>query len=149
MRGLPPPGGRGYVRGMTHRTRASALALATLLLLALVAAGGCGEDKKLKVTGLDPVSGDFSGGERITIKGNRFTKDGIRTAKVFFGDAKAQVMGFKGDNELIVMSPPGEIGQKVDILIVFEPGGEITLKEAFTFVQKSAAGVEDLSTKTK
>jgi hypothetical protein len=129
---------------MTHRTRALSVAVAVFMLLGLVAA--CGEDKKLKVTGLDPVSGDFSGGERITIKGNRFTKDGTRTAKVFFGGTKAQVMGFKGDNEMIVMSPPGEVGKKVDILIVFEPGGEITLKEAFTYVQKSSADVGDLDT---
>jgi hypothetical protein len=136
---------------MTHRTRASVVAVAALLLIAIagLAAGGCGEDKKLKVTGIEPNTGDHTGGERITIKGNRFTKDGTRTAKVFFGDAKAEVKGFRGDDELIVMAPPGEIGKKVDVLIVFEPGGEITLKEAFTFVQRTQADVGDLDTSKK
>lgn len=125
-----------------------------VVLLAL-AASGCKEDKQLKVTGIEPAKGDFAGGTRVTIKGNRFTKDGQRNAKVYFGDCAtmgdscrpARVLGFRGDSELLVQTPGGNVGDTVDVLIIFEPGGEITLKDKFTYIQETQAGVEDLDIK--
>jgi hypothetical protein len=123
---------------------------AVCLLVGLVSFAGCKEDKKLKVTGIEPSSGDFQGGTKVTIKGNRFIKDGNRAASVYFGGKKADVLGFSGDAQLIVKTPGGNPGEKVDVLIIFEPGGEITLKQAFTYVEPKEAGVEDLDTsKTK
>ncbi|MCB9563524.1 MAG: IPT/TIG domain-containing protein [Kofleriaceae bacterium] len=130
---------------MRNRSRTAAVVVA--VLAAALVMTGCSEDKKLKVTGLDPTTGDFQGGTRVNIKGNRFTKDGSRTARVFFGGRPAEVMGFRGDKELVVKAPAGDIGQKVDVLIIFEPGGEITLKEAFTYVEQSRANVDDLDIK--
>jgi hypothetical protein len=108
--------------------------------------GGCKEDKKLKVTGLDPNVGDVGGGTRVIIKGNRFTKDGARSAKVYFDGKPADVLGFRGDKELLVRAPGGEVNKKVDVLIIFEPGGEITLKQAFQYVEPKEIGVDDLDT---
>ena len=111
---------------------------------------GCKEDKKLKVTGIDPTSGDFQGGTKVTIQGNRFTKDGQRAASVYFGGKKADVLGFGGDTQLVVKTPGGNPNEKVDVLIIFEPGGEITLKQAYTYIEKKEVDVQDLDTsKTK
>lgn len=137
---------------MSHQSRSVATRVAAVMALVLVSAaalGGCKEDPKLKVTGIDPSDGDFAGGERVTIQGNRFTKDGIRIAKVYFGNKTAEVIKFEGDDKLIVKAPGGTAGETVDILIIFEPGGEITLKQAFTYTVPSQADVEDLGSKKK
>jgi len=111
-------------------------ALVPALLLLALALGGCKEDKKLKVTGMDPMSGDFQGGTKVTITGNRFTKDGQRAASVYFG----------GDTQLVVKTPGGNPGDKVDVLIIFEPGGEITLPQKFEYIEKKEVDVKDLDT---
>jgi len=131
---------------MSNRSRFLAPAVVLLLFVAV----GCGgEDKKLKVTGIDPVTGDFQGGTQVVISGNRFTKDGARRASVFFGGKRADVRGFQGDGKLLVKTPGGNPNEKVDILIIFEPGGEITLKQAFTYVEPKEVDVKDLDTKTE
>ena len=38
-----------------------------------------------------------------------------------------------GDGEIQVAAPPGKNGDVVDVLVVFEPGGEIALPKAFTY----------------
>jgi len=121
-------------------------ALVPALLLLALALGGCKEDKKLKVTGMDPMSGDFQGGTKVTITGNRFTKDGQRAASVYFGGKKAEVLGFGGDTQLVVKTPGGNPGDKVDVLIIFEPGGEITLPQKFEYIEKKEVDVKDLDT---
>jgi hypothetical protein len=114
-----------------------------LLVLALsLAAAACGEnDKKLKVTGLEPVRGDSDGGTYVVIKGNRFIADGPRTAKVFFGKQgnfrQGSIVRFASDDRLIVQAPGGNPGEVVDVLVTFEPGGKLTIPNAFTFIDKS------------
>jgi hypothetical protein len=131
---------------MSHRSRflASAVVVTAILLLG----ASCKEDKKLKVTSLDPKRGDFQGGTLVTFKGNRFTKDGARRATVYFGSSgswkKAEFLGFKGDDEFRVRAPGGEPKKKVDVMIVFEPGGEITLANAFEYVEIEIPDVGDL-----
>lgn len=127
--------------------------LAFALLFALA---GCEEHNKLEVTGLEPNSGTYEGGTRVKIKGHRFTKDGALKATVYFGKGgvehmkSADVLGFQGDETLLVKTPGGVIGEKVDVLIIFEGGkkpGEITLRDAFTYVDPKKADVGDLDTK--
>jgi hypothetical protein len=127
---------------MWNRNRLAPAVAILAVLLALVV--GCQEDKKLKVTGIEPASGAFEGGTRVIIKGNRFTKDGMRKASVFFGDRKGDVLSFRGDGELIVKTPGGAPNEKVDVLIIFEPGGEITLKQAFTYIEEKKLEAGDL-----
>jgi len=132
---------------MSHRRR-SAAAVGLVALLALGATlVGCSEDKTLKITGIDPKQGDFNGGQLVRISGNRFVKDGVRSAKVYFGSRQGTVVRFAGDSELIVQAPGGELNQTVDVMIIFEPGGEKTLSKAFTFVEPKGVGVEDLDIK--
>jgi hypothetical protein len=120
--------------------------LPLVLLLAMAAAACGGEDTKLKVTGIEPEKGDAHGGTYVRIKGNRFLADGARNAKVYFGSRQGTVIRFASDSELIVEAPGGKINEKVDVLIIFEPGGEMKIKSGFEFIEKSDTGptVEDL-----
>lgn len=118
-----------------------------IALLLTWAVAACGDkDTKLKVTGIEPERGDVEGGTYVRIKGNRFIADGPRTTKVYFGSAQGTVVRFASDTELIVEAPGGKPNQKVDVLIIFEPGGQLKIKDAFTFVEKNDAGpaVQDL-----
>ena len=120
-----------------------------LVLLLAMAAAACGsEDTKLKVSGIEPEKGDVNGGTYVRIKGNRFLADGARNAKVYFGSRQANVIRFASDSELIVEAPGGKLGDKVDVLIIFEPGGEKKLDKAFEFIEKNHEGpsVDDLDT---
>jgi hypothetical protein len=110
------------------------------LLLALVALGGviaCSDDDpKLKVTDLSPITGDTEGGTFVVIKGNRFLKDGPRNAKVYFGSRQAQIIRWQSDSELIVQAPPGKPDEVVDVLVIFDPGGQLTLKKVFKYIER-------------
>ena len=118
------------------------------IVVALAAACG-GNDTKLKVTGLEPDKGDVDGGTYVRIKGNRFIADGARNAKVYFGSRQGTVVRFASDNELIVEAPGGKPNETVDVLIIFEPGGELKIPHGFTFVEKRQGPdmqVQDLDT---
>ena len=123
----------------------------TLLLVFVAAfAAACGNnDTKLKVTGIEPEKGDVEGGTYVRIKGNRFIADGARNAKVYFGSREGTVVRFASDSELIVEAPGGKPNETVDVLIIFEPGGELKIPKGFTFVEKNTAApsVDDLNTK--
>lgn len=121
-----------------------------LLALVLAVAAACGSsDTKLKVTGIEPDKGDVEGGTYVRVKGNRFIADGARNAKVYFGSRQGTVVRFASDSELIVEAPGGKPNETVDLLIIFEPGGELKIPKAFTFVEKNNAApqVQDLDTK--
>jgi hypothetical protein len=125
------------------------LPLLPLLSLVLALAAACGSsDTKLKVTGIEPEKGDVEGGTYVRIKGNRFIADGARNAKVYFGSRQGTVVRFASDSELIVEAPGGKPNENVDVLIIFEPGGELKIPKGFTFVEKTTTGpsVGDLNT---
>ena len=106
----------------------------------------CGNDNpKLLATGIEPQKG--SDGTYVRIHGNRFTADGPRSVKVYFGGQAAQIDRFESDSELIVTAPGGKVNDVVDVLIVFDPGGRMTLPKAFRYVEKndSVPSVEDLN----
>jgi hypothetical protein len=131
---------------LESRRRAWSVA-AALVVLAGLALAGCSEDTKLKVTGIDPKKGDFNGGQLVRITGNRFQAEGVRSAKVYFGARQANVIRFNGDYELIVQAPGGDVGQTVDVLVIFEPGGELRIPKAFTFIEPgTGADLDDLDT---
>jgi hypothetical protein len=125
--------------------------LPVLFLLGLaVSAAACGhDDTTLKVTGIEPEKGDVEGGTYVRIKGNRFIADGPRSAKVYFGSRQGSVIRFQNDGELIVEAPGGKPNEVVDVLIIFDPGGQLKIPNGFTFVEKSGGGpsVQDLNIK--
>lgn len=123
--------------------------LPVLPLLLVIVLAACGsEDTKLKVTGIEPEKGDVQGGTYVRIKGNRFIADGARNAKVYFGSRQGTVIRFASDSELIVEAPGGKPNEQVDVLIIFEPGGELKISKGFTFVEKQETqmDVNDLDT---
>jgi hypothetical protein len=87
----------------------------------------------LTVTGIDPVRGDTAGGTYVKIAGANFIADGARNVKVYFGSKQGTVVRFASDSELIVEAPGGKAGEVVDVLLIFEPGGEKKLVQAFTY----------------
>lgn len=120
-----------------------------ILALVFAVAAACGSsDTKLKVTGIEPAKGDVEGGTYVRIKGNRFIADGARNAKVYFGNRQGTVVRFASDSELIVEAPGGKPDEVVDVMIIFEPGGEMKIPKGFTFVEKNnaAPSVKDLDT---
>jgi hypothetical protein len=124
----------------------------SLVVLLLVGFAACGkDDPKLKVTGLEPEKGDIEGGTYVVIKGNRFMKDGPRNAKVYFGSRQGSVVRFQSDSELIVQAPGGKPDEVVDVLIIFDPGGQLRIEKGFTFVEKThvTPTVDDLDTSGK
>ena len=122
------------------------------LVLAAVCAFGLGscedDDPKLKVTDISPDNGDSKGGTYVVIKGNRFIKDGPRNAKVYFGSRQGSVERFASDSELVVRTPPAaKTDEAVDVLVIFDPGGQLVIKKAFRFVDKALAPtIDDLDT---
>ena len=128
---------------MFKTTFVAGLIIASSAFTAGVACGGKGGGAKapsqtLRVTGLDPTSGTPDGGQPITIQGEGFLGDS-RTVTVFFGDSQAQVIDIPSDNEVKIETPPGPAGQKVDVSITFDPGGEIKLPGGFTFTGEASS----------
>jgi hypothetical protein len=92
--------------------------------------------RRLAITGIEPNKGDAEGGTYVRIKGDRFIGDGARNAKVYFGSRQGTVVRFASDSELIVEAPGGKPDEAVDVLIIFEPGGEFKIPDGFTFVTR-------------
>jgi hypothetical protein len=122
--------------------------LLPFLVLVLGLAACSSEDKTLKVTGIEPEVGNTEGGTYVKIKGNRFIADGARNAKVYFGSRQGTVVRFASDSELIVEAPGGKKDEKADVLIIFEPGGELKIANGFRWEEKDTSGpsVQDLDT---
>jgi IPT/TIG domain len=123
----------------------------SLLLLCLgLTAAACGEpDQTLRVTGLEPERGDVNGETYVIIKGNGFLANRPKV-DVFFGKApnyrKGQVVRIASDKQLVVLAPGGKLGEVADVLVMFEPGGSKRIENAFTYVEKGGASVNDLDT---
>jgi hypothetical protein len=137
-------------------SRLRELAALGVLFTAVLALAACDDDDpKLKVTdiyvpghGGDPIAqGETEGGTYVVIKGNRFIKDGPRNAKVYFGSRQGSIVRWQSDSELIVQSPGGKADEVVDVLVIFDPGGQLVIKKAFKFVDKDNAmpSVDDLN----
>jgi len=65
-----------------------------------------------------------------------------------FGSRQGTVVRFASDSELIVEAPGGKPNETVDVLIIFEPGGELKIPKGFTFIDKKETGptMDDLNT---
>jgi len=125
---------------------------ATLVLLVALVAASCGKpNPKLMVTGIEPDRGDTEGETYVHIKGNRFTADGPRTAKVFFGGRPGRVISFPSDGDMLVQPPGGKPNEVVDVLIIFDPGGTLKIPNGFRFFEKtnSMPSVDDLGSNRK
>jgi hypothetical protein len=110
-------------------------------LVLVVGLAACGNsDTKLKVTSIEPNQGAADGDQYVKVHGNGFMSGGVRSVKIYFGGQPGEVTRTASDSELIVHAPGGTQGQTVDVLIEFEPGGEIKLPKAYTFIDKQPQG---------
>jgi hypothetical protein len=53
--------------------------------------------------------------------------------KVYFGQKPAKVLATVGDEQLKVEAPPGESGETVDILFVFDDSKTLTIEKAYRY----------------
>ena len=54
--------------------------------------------------------------------------------KIYFGDKKARFLRFEGDTKMVVVPPPGEVGQTVDVQVIFGDGREHKFSEAYSYI---------------
>lgn len=128
-----------------HRARGLAPSLAILLALAfaLAASAGCRSSAALEVHRISKDQG--VPGDTLIIFGSGFQATATRRVTVYFGGKKAKVKQFAGDEEIYVEVPGGnEMGQTVDIELIFEPGGSKKLAKAFKYTEISRLEVDDL-----
>jgi hypothetical protein len=85
-------------------------------------------DQNLRVVGLTPASGSLAGGEAIRIRGSNFRI--AKNVTVKFGTQFADVLRIT-DDEIDVQAPPGN--GIVDVVVLFDPGGELKLPAAYTY----------------
>jgi hypothetical protein len=72
----------------------------------------------------------------VRVTGSGFLPDTPLGVKVYFGPRQGTVVRIASDEELIVEAPGGKPDEVVDVMLLFEPGGERTLVKVFTFVEK-------------
>jgi hypothetical protein len=96
------------------------------------------QDAKLRVTSVAPEKGDTQGGTYVVVKGSGFLEDGPRQVKIYFGTRQGTVVRFQSDSEVIVQAPGGNPNEVVDVLVLFVPGGQRKLPQAFTYIDRSA-----------
>lgn len=100
-------------------TRSLVTAVATAALFSVAAPfAGCSKDTKLRISHLSPDEGPP--GRKVIIHGSGFQHKGMKRVEVFFGDYRAEVKGFDGDDKLIVVAPSGpKLGETVSVLVNF------------------------------
>jgi hypothetical protein len=87
-------------------------------------------DDSVRVIGLDPDHGPADRATAVRIRGANFRLGG--GMKVKFGRVEAEVLR-SSDDEIAVQVPPGNAGDVVDVVVMFEQAGEMVLRGAYTF----------------
>jgi len=119
-----------------------------MVMLSAPLLSACGsENTKLMVTGIEPDRGDAEGGSYVRIRGNRFTADGPRSVKVYFGGRQGTVSRFESDSVLVVEAPGGKPNEVVDVLIIFDPGGQLKIPGGFRYYERGTSpSVDEMNT---
>ncbi len=130
------------------------LVLPLLLAMTFVSAvSACGDDDTtLRVTRLSRNTLNINGSDWVIVYGNGFTAVKGRNVTAYFGTKQGTFKRFVSDDEMLIEAPGGKPGEKVDLTLIFEPGGTKKIEGAFTYVEKNQyiPTVEDLDTdKTK
>jgi hypothetical protein len=107
-----------------------------LILLALVAGLACSEKKELGVQKIYPTRGPYIGGDPVTISGTGFSP--TQGITVYFGKNKARPPIIKENGEIVVEPPSGDIGQTVDVEIVFDDARTVKIPKAYTYIDPTA-----------
>ena len=89
-----------------------------------------------EIAGIAPSTGKVAGGERIVITGSNFA-DG---SMVEIGDKQAEVESYSAD-QIVAISPPGNLGEKVDVLITNPDLQQAGLIEGFMYKKPSGISI--------
>jgi hypothetical protein len=103
------------------------------VVAALALAAGCDKKPGLRITGIEPKVGPYTGGTMITVNGSGFQSDGVKGVKVYFGDKEATRVYIEGDEKMKVEPPPGEIDQTVDVMFLFDDARKLEYPKAYTY----------------
>ena len=117
--------------------------IAAVAAVAAVAMLGCSKDEGLRITGIDPKTGDMNGGQIVTIHGSGFQSGDTKSVQVYFGDRSAKVLGFRGDDELRVEAPGGKEGEVVDIQIIFNDSRRSKISQMFRYINPTPLDIRD------
>jgi hypothetical protein len=120
-----------------------------LVVALALAAGGCDKKGGLRITGLDPKVGPSNGGTLVTVHGSGFQDGGVKGVKVYFGDKEATRVYIDGDEAMKVEPPPGEVGQTVDVLFLFDDARKLEYPKAYTYQDFSQNNARDSLLKEK
>lgn len=129
------------LRGMLARLLAGAVGL--MLLLGVSA---CSKEEGLKIKRIEPKEGTHNGGDGVTIYGSGFQKGGAKSVDVYFGKKKARIRGFEGSTKLFVETPGGEVGEIVNVTLIFGDSRKLEIENAYKYVDATAGfGVDELT----
>jgi hypothetical protein len=99
----------------------------------VLALTGCEKKSGLRITGIDPKNGPYTGGTLVTVHGSGFQEGGVKGLKVYFGEKEATRVYIDGDDKIKVEPPPGEIDQTVDLLFLFDDARKLEYPKAYTY----------------
>jgi IPT/TIG domain-containing protein len=117
------------------RRRALACLVVSLSLSLALAASGCNDKKGLSVSpDIKPSRGPYLGGDPVTITGTGFSP--TQSVQIYFGSRAAKAPVVK-EGEIVVEPPAGDVGQTVDVVLVFPDSKSITIKNAYTYIDPS------------
>jgi hypothetical protein len=117
-----------------------------LLALPLLAFAGCSESKTLSVSGVEPATGPYMGGDRVHINGTGFSTMGF---SVYFGGRRASNCSRTSTTQITCDSPAGTKDQAVDVQVRFDDSREATLKQAYKYIDPIGEGVQTVPTLPK
>src|SRR5262249_44258868 len=107
-----------------------------LILLTILLGLACSEKKELGVSKIYPTRGPYIGGDPVTISGTGFSP--TQGITVYFGKNKARPPIIKENGEIVVEPPSGDIGQTVDVEIVFDDARTVKIPKAYTYFDPTA-----------
>jgi hypothetical protein len=87
-----------------------------------------------RFTEMSPNTGAYTGGEEIEIRGNNFPRTGVT---VRFGTKEANSVAILSDRLIKAVSPPGDKGTAVDVVLIFDDGRAFILKRGFRYVDST------------
>ena len=87
-----------------------------------------------RVSEISPNTGTFSGGEEVELRGSHFPRTGV---SVRFGTKEASSVAIASDHVIKAITPPGDKGTAVDVIIIFDDGRAFQLKHGFRYVDST------------
>jgi hypothetical protein len=99
---------------------------------ALLGLSACSNE--LKVTGVEPNSGTYGGGEEVVIQGNGF-QPGRGGVVVKFGTRPATAVVVAAGDKINVTTPAGDKNTSVDVVVIFDDGKAFKLANGFHFLE--------------